>query len=192
MLLYIIVMVSDGRYRGVTVTILDLDDVVVDGEKGHLIVTHHLTDYSICIGDIMKDITSDREDSEQLLRLIFTSYITCDESYTKQQLQIMIIRLQAIEEAATTAIASSSLLHHHRPLTSIESLILRLHSQYPSDIGVFSPLLMNYIVLQKGHSFFIGANELHAYISGEWNLPPSLSLCLLNTMHSFTTSTDRQ
>jgi mannose-6-phosphate isomerase len=113
-----------------------------------------------------KDSSSDTasKDSEQLLKSIFTSYITCDESFTKQQLQIMITRLQAID--------ASLLLN--RPLTALESLILRLHSQYPSDIGVFSPILMNYIVLEKGQSFFIGANELHAYISGESNLPLSV------------------
>ena len=127
--------------------------------------------FNLYIGDILtsliasKDSSSDTtEDIEQLLKLIFTSYITCDESFTKQQLQIMITRLQAID--------TSLLLH--RPLTALESLILRLHSQYPSDIGVFSPLLMNYIVLEKGQSFFIGANELHAYISGEWSLPLSV------------------
>ena len=127
--------------------------------------------FNLYIGDIMtsliasKDSSSDSaEDNEQLLKLIFTSYITCDESFTKQQLQIMITRLQAID--------TSLLLH--RPLTALESLTLRLHSQYPSDIGVFSPLLMNYIVLEKGQSFFIGANELHAYISGESSLPLSV------------------
>ena len=45
--------------------------------------------------------------------------------------------------------------------------MLRLNSQYPNDIGVFSPLIMNYVRLNRGDSFFIGANELHAYISGE-------------------------
>lgn len=127
--------------------------------------------FNLYIGDILtsliasKDSSSDTtEDIEQLLKLIFTSYITCDESFTKQQLQIMITRLQAID--------TSLLLHS--PLTALESLILRLHSQYPSDIGVFSPLLMNYIVLEKGQSFFIGANELHAYISGECSLPLSV------------------
>ena len=49
----------------------------------------------------------------------------------------------------------------------LSSPILRLNQQYPNDIGVFSPLFTNYIQLQPGQSFFIGANELHAYLSGE-------------------------
>jgi mannose-6-phosphate isomerase len=52
-------------------------------------------------------------------------------------------------------------------LSPVEDLILRLNEQYPADIGVFSPLFTNYVRLQPGQSFFIGANELHAYISGE-------------------------
>lgn len=39
--------------------------------------------------------------------------------------------------------------------------------QYPNDNGIFAPILMNFIKLQKGQSFYIGANELHAYISGD-------------------------
>jgi len=117
--------------------------------------------------------SSEETDCEQLLKSIFTSYITCDEIFTKQQLEIMINRLQTIDIS----------LHH--PLTSLESLILRLHSQYPSDVGVFSPLLMNYIVLEKGQSFFIGANELHAYISGSYSI-------LLTKEYSFTSSTSNE
>ena len=51
--------------------------------------------------------------------------------------------------------------------TPLEGLVMRLYDQYPGDVGVFSPLLMNYLCLQPGQSFFIGANELHAYVSGE-------------------------
>ena len=169
-------MVSDGCFRWITIIIMYLAHVFTMsrwmlrwGTFDNYTSVNWL--FNLYIGDILtsliasKDSSSDTtEDIEQLLKLIFTSYITCDESFTKQQLQIMITRLQAID--------TSPLLH--RPLTALESLILRLHSQYPSDIGVFSPLLMNYIVLEKGQSFFIGANELHAYISGECSLPLSV------------------
>lgn len=72
-----------------------------------------------------------------------------------------------LEQQLTTLIERLRSVQSERSLTPEESLILRLNEQYPGDIGAFSPLLMNYLVLQPGQSFFIGANELHAYISGE-------------------------
>ncbi|KXN90327.1 Mannose-6-phosphate isomerase [Leucoagaricus sp. SymC.cos] len=46
-------------------------------------------------------------------------------------------------------------------------LVLRLNSQFPGDIGVFCPFLLNYITLQPGEAIFLGAGEPHAYIYGE-------------------------
>jgi mannose-6-phosphate isomerase len=52
-------------------------------------------------------------------------------------------------------------------LSELDKLIVKLMHQYPNDNGIFAPILMNFIKLQKGQSFYIGANELHAYISGD-------------------------
>ncbi|MED6239648.1 hypothetical protein ATANTOWER_009136, partial [Ataeniobius toweri] len=46
-------------------------------------------------------------------------------------------------------------------------LLLRLHSQYPGDIGCFSIYFLNYMVLEPGQAMFLGANEPHAYIYGD-------------------------
>lgn len=51
--------------------------------------------------------------------------------------------------------------------TDLEQLLIRLYDQYPDDIGVFAPLLLNYLKMQQGDSFFIGPNVPHAYISGD-------------------------
>lgn len=45
-------------------------------------------------------------------------------------------------------------------------LVVRLHEFYPGDIGVLSPLLLNYIVLQPGQAMFLKAGTLHAYLKG--------------------------
>jgi mannose-6-phosphate isomerase len=71
----------------------------------------------------------------------------------------MVQRLENEVAAADPSEESSSL--------QLKSLLLRLHSQYPGDRGVFCPLIMNYLQLRSGESFFIGANEPHAYISGD-------------------------
>uniref|UniRef100_A0A3P9MQ70 Mannose-6-phosphate isomerase n=1 Tax=Oryzias latipes TaxID=8090 RepID=A0A3P9MQ70_ORYLA len=46
-------------------------------------------------------------------------------------------------------------------------LLLRLHSQYPGDIGCFSIYFLNYVVLEPGQAMFLGANEPHAYLYGD-------------------------
>lgn len=51
--------------------------------------------------------------------------------------------------------------------SNLESLIIRLSQQYPSDNGIFAPLVLNYLEMKCGDSFFIEANEPHAYISGD-------------------------
>ena len=84
------------------------------------------------------------------LRTFFGYYMSMDES-TFSSLQVtMIDRLVVKSEP-----------------TKLEKLLIKLYNQYPNDIGVFAPLLLNYFELQPGESFFIEANEPHAYISGD-------------------------
>ncbi|CAK4076477.1 unnamed protein product [Aphanomyces euteiches] len=72
-------------------------------------------------------------------------------------------------EKAVTALESlrSRLEAQRESLTALDSLVLRLNEQYPNDIGAFSPYILNYVVLEPGDAVFLGANEPHAYISGE-------------------------
>ncbi|KAH7649969.1 mannose-phosphate isomerase [Cryptosporidium bovis] len=51
--------------------------------------------------------------------------------------------------------------------TISENLILRLNEHYPLDIGILSPLLLNYYKLKPGDAIFIGPGTIHSYISGE-------------------------
>jgi len=44
--------------------------------------------------------------------------------------------------------------------------LLRLNAQYPQDIGVLAPLLLNTIELQPGQALFLPAGQLHAYLEG--------------------------
>jgi len=51
--------------------------------------------------------------------------------------------------------------------SDLQKLLLRLNLQYPLDVGVFAPLFLNYLVLKPGDAMFLGANEPHAYLSGD-------------------------
>ncbi|WP_324014275.1 mannose-6-phosphate isomerase, class I [Microbacterium sp. JZ37] len=42
----------------------------------------------------------------------------------------------------------------------------RVASIYPGDPGVVVALLMNYVLLRRGEGLFLGAGQLHAYVSG--------------------------
>ena len=48
-----------------------------------------------------------------------------------------------------------------------EALAVRLAGQFPGDIGVFAPFLLNFLRLQPGEAIFLAANEPHAYVSGD-------------------------
>lgn len=48
-----------------------------------------------------------------------------------------------------------------------EILVLRLHEQFPYDLGVLSPLFLEYHRLEPGQSLFIPPGCPHAYLSGD-------------------------
>ncbi|CAK9293979.1 unnamed protein product [Gordionus sp. m RMFG-2023] len=47
------------------------------------------------------------------------------------------------------------------------NLILKLHSQFPGDIGCLAVLFFNVIHLEPGEAIFLGPDEPHAYIEGD-------------------------
>ncbi|KAG5002436.1 hypothetical protein JHK87_023508 [Glycine soja] len=54
-----------------------------------------------------------------------------------------------------------------RQLTDKEQLVLQLEKQYPADVGVIAAFFLNHVKLNPGEALFLGANEPHAYLSGE-------------------------
>jgi mannose-6-phosphate isomerase len=44
--------------------------------------------------------------------------------------------------------------------------MLKLADDYPDDIGVLAPILLNLIRLEPGQAIFLNAGELHAYLKG--------------------------
>jgi len=41
-----------------------------------------------------------------------------------------------------------------------------LHKEYPKDIGVFSPMMLNLVCLKPGEAMFLPSGQLHAYLDG--------------------------
>ncbi|VDM77753.1 unnamed protein product [Strongylus vulgaris] len=45
-------------------------------------------------------------------------------------------------------------------------VIRKMYEDFPGDIGIFSPLILNHMVLKPGECCYYAAEELHAYLSG--------------------------
>jgi mannose-6-phosphate isomerase class I len=86
------------------------------------------------------------------LRELFRAFITSPDADANVHVSALLSRLSSTAEPADPSIAK---------------LITRLAADYPNDRGAVCPLLLNYLVLEPGTSFFMGANEPHAYISGD-------------------------
>lgn len=89
------------------------------------------------------------------LKNLFAAVMTAPELEFKHQLRLLVSRYKG--GGAKVAEGESQ---------ELVDLVLRLNLQFPGDIGVFCPFLLNYVVLQPGEAIFLGAGEPHAYISG--------------------------
>lgn len=89
------------------------------------------------------------------LRAFFKSFIYTDTEIVAAQLTRLRTRLQRRSQDDKSA------------LTPVEALVLRLYDEYRDDIGCFCPYILNYLTLQPGEAVFLGANEPHAYLSGD-------------------------
>ncbi|XP_038986062.1 mannose-6-phosphate isomerase 2-like isoform X2 [Phoenix dactylifera] len=90
---------------------------------------------------------------KSILRSIFTKVISASKEAVSELLSKLKCRL--------------NVEHKIRMLTEKEQLVLLLEKQYPADVGVISAFFFNYVKLSPGEALYIGANEPHAYISGD-------------------------
>ncbi|MEH0712349.1 mannose-6-phosphate isomerase, class I [Vibrio owensii] len=77
------------------------------------------------------------------------------------------VEILSMEEArkinAVDHLLSYAAANQVRPVCE---LILDLAEQYPNDVGLFAPLLLNVITLKPGEAMFLSARTPHAYIKG--------------------------
>ncbi|EKO3782341.1 mannose-6-phosphate isomerase, class I [Vibrio harveyi] len=77
------------------------------------------------------------------------------------------VEILSMEEArkvhAVDHLLSYAAANQVRPVCE---LILDLATQYPNDVGLFAPLLLNVITLKPGEAMFLSARTPHAYIKG--------------------------
>lgn len=93
-----------------------------------------------------------------LLRQAYTAFMSQPEAVVKQQTSALEARLTS--SSTSTAAGPDGQL-------SADAAALRLCGQFPGDVGVLSPYLLNLVTLKPGQAIFLGANEPHAYLSGD-------------------------
>ncbi|GLT41148.1 hypothetical protein SLA2020_152330 [Shorea laevis] len=103
---------------------------------------------------VMNIHKQDREEKiKSALRSTFTQLMSASKEMTTKAISMLKSRLQLESKL--------------RRLTDKEQLVLLLEKQYPGDIGVISAFFLNYVKLNPGEALYLGANEPHAYLSGE-------------------------
>ncbi|XP_062183308.1 mannose-6-phosphate isomerase 2-like [Phragmites australis] len=81
--------------------------------------------------------------------------------------KLMIASEEAVSEAISKLKSRLNGESKIRTLTKKEQLVLSLEKQYPGDVGVLAAFFFNYVKLSPGEALYVGANEPHAYLSGE-------------------------
>ena len=105
--------------------------------------------------ELKKETLTDSE-KKKYLKDLFTSYSKADADMVKALVTKLIERVDGDHDKDT-----------NNNVRKVENVALRLAAQFPGDIGVFAPFLLNVITLNPGDAVFLAANEPHAYISGD-------------------------
>jgi len=134
-------------------------------EEISILIKKH-PEFAACISDEAKLgvflCSQVEEDKKEALRKLFQSFMSCPKETSSKQLKTLLKRLQKEQ--------SCDFVHPHeeppweRKLTRA---ILRLAQQFPSDSGAMAPFFLNYLLIAPGESFYMAANEPHAYVAGE-------------------------
>ena len=95
--------------------------------------------------------------SKALLKEVFASFMHAPDDLVNPKIAELIRRINAPLSCGGSGNAQENL----------NRLIVHLNQDFPEDRGVLCPLLLNYMRLAPGEAFFMGANEPHAYLSGD-------------------------
>ncbi|ORX56561.1 hypothetical protein BCR36DRAFT_580872 [Piromyces finnis] len=95
----------------------------------------------------------DVERKKNILKNVYKSLMEQDHDIIKTNLEKLINRIKTTDPNPKRG--------------TLNEVIIRIESQYPGDVGVFSIFLLNFISLKPGEGLYLAANEPHAYISGD-------------------------
>nr|XP_023012378.1 mannose-6-phosphate isomerase [Leptinotarsa decemlineata] len=96
---------------------------------------------------------SDVCDDVEFLKKAFRAVLTCDK--------------QIIVETMSSLLKKFKDLDKPKREEYMADLVERLHSQFPNDSGILMVYFLNYLNLCPSEGIYLGANEPHAYLSGD-------------------------
>lgn len=103
------------------------------------------------IASVASRVASSSE-TKNVLKELFGSLMTAEDSRFVPALEMLVERYKRGQVNSTEK--------------RLVDLVVRLHDQFPGDIGVFCSFMLNSVELEKGEAIFLGAGEPHAYVSG--------------------------
>jgi mannose-6-phosphate isomerase len=102
------------------------------------------------------------------MKAMFTRFMKSDPATVSNAVANLISRVLGSSSHPREPIAlPEPNLSTIKDISNIDDLMVRLNADFPGDIGVMCPLLLNCVELRPGESFFMGPAEPHAYISGD-------------------------
>ena len=121
-------------------------------------------EFAACIDEVAQlrlFVAQNEKEQREALRGLFSSFMSCPAEQSKKYLADLLKRLQNEQ--------FDHLHPHEEPPweRKCSRAILRLAQQFPHDAGAMAPLFLNYLLIAPGESFFMAANEPHAYVAGE-------------------------
>lgn len=104
----------------------------------------------VCPNSLGKELNGlEKKHDTYGLKQFFKCLMTLDQKAKKQVLSETINNAQKFEK-----------------LDPVFEWIIKLSKEYPGDIGILSPAMLNLICLEPGEAMFLFSGELHAYLEG--------------------------
>jgi mannose-6-phosphate isomerase len=88
---------------------------------------------------------------EENLKKLFGVLMKSDPSAVKVRVESLVHRVESVDST----------------LNPLDALAVRMHEQFPHDVGIFCVYVLCYRKLSPGQAVFLAANEPHAYLSGD-------------------------
>ncbi|KFD51617.1 hypothetical protein M514_07496 [Trichuris suis] len=107
-----------------------------------------------CVAQLRQAAGADVPENKrkEALKICFSNMMTQSEQRVAAEMDKLLKRTSATN--GSIGLVKAELLH-------------RLNKHFPRDVGCWAPFFLNHFWLQPGEAVFLGANEAHAYLSGD-------------------------
>lgn len=117
------------------------------------------------ISERLERMESSSKEAKSLLKEVFSRLMKADEKKVERKLKDLCSRYSSFKLQSNGS--SNGISNQFEISQELVELVLRLNEQYPGDIGIFCTFLLSHLKLSPGEAIFLGANEPHAYLSGD-------------------------